>query len=153
MNVGPDDRATSAYGYDRDKDPARFLKSVTEARDRLSADAKRLYLFGFSRGAILAVALGLNHPGMFRGVVAVAGAVPETLVDRETLAEERRSPPFYAAHGDKDPQKSLAIECAEWLKTVATPVETVEFAGSHALPELAPFLGKALGWIDASSGK
>ena len=40
-------------------------------------DPQRLFLFGFSMGTMMALALSLTRPGLCRGVIANSGSVPE----------------------------------------------------------------------------
>jgi phospholipase/carboxylesterase len=65
---------------------ARF---VEDARAEHAADADRTFLFGFSQGAIMSLALLLARPDLVRGVVAHSGALarlPGPTPTREALA-------------------------------------------------------------------
>lgn len=82
-------------------DPAEIVASrdllgrfVEEATARYGADPARVFLFGFSQGAILSLALLLARPELVRGVVAHSGrlvrlpgpeATPEALSRAEVL--------------------------------------------------------------------
>lgn len=80
-----------------------FLK---DARAGYPVDPERVYLFGFSMGAVMALALSLAHPEMFRGVCAHSGYVPEPLPVRwDSLA----GPEFVLLHGTDDPVIPVAM--------------------------------------------
>jgi phospholipase/carboxylesterase len=75
---------------------------VTQAIKEYPADPKRLFLFGFSMGTMMALALALTSPGLFRGVVANSGYVPEKAgLDLQWSGLSATS--FFIAHGTDDP--------------------------------------------------
>lgn len=64
-------------------------------------DPQRLYLLGFSQGAVMSAALALTVPDQVRGVIMHSGYVP---VDSELplKADSIREKPFFVAHGKYD---------------------------------------------------
>lgn len=54
---------------------ARLAAFLPELTARLGADPERVFLFGFSQGATLALALALTRPELLRGVVLHSGRV------------------------------------------------------------------------------
>ncbi len=65
-------------------------------------DAGRLFVFGFSMGAVMSYALALTRPKTFRGVIPHSGYLPEgthlTLRWKDLASTE-----FFIAHGTLDP--------------------------------------------------
>jgi len=90
-------------------EPAMFRKSydllsqfVNESLRAYPVDPSEIYLLGFSMGSVMSYALALTRPGLFRGVIANSGYVPEgTHLDLK-WSEAHRTP-FFIAHGRADP--------------------------------------------------
>jgi phospholipase/carboxylesterase len=80
----------------------RLKQFIPFAVKEYPIDPERLFLFGFSMGTMMALALALTSPGLLRGVIANSGYVPEDagLTFQWTgLA----ATPFFLAHGAYDP--------------------------------------------------
>src|SRR6266702_2443981 len=103
---------------------ASFVEQATAA---YGADPARVFLFGFSQGSIMSLALLLARPDLVRGVVAHSGRlsrlpgpdpVPEALSNAEVLILHGARVAYRAfeglGHGISE--ESLA-EAARWLKT------------------------------------
>lgn len=82
------DAASSAHGLEV------VTKFVATLPERLGADPRRVYLLGFSQGAILSMALAITAPHLVAGIIAISGylddamlaqARPETLADLDVL--------------------------------------------------------------------
>lgn len=52
-----------------------ITRFVGECLSAYEADPKRVFLVGFSQGAMMAANVGAHHPGLARGVVAMSGAM------------------------------------------------------------------------------
>ena len=78
---------------------SRFIDDVSAG---YPIDRSRLFLFGFSMGTIMSYALAGTRPGVFRGVVANSGFIPEdpSLVLRW---KELGGTEFFITHGTEDP--------------------------------------------------
>jgi phospholipase/carboxylesterase len=65
-------------------------------------DSSRLFLFGFSMGAIMSLAISLSNPKRFKGIVAHSGMLPQD----EQLSyqwNDLGNLSFFIAHGSQDP--------------------------------------------------
>jgi len=83
-----------------------FLKVAPE---HYQADPDRVYLFGFSQGATMALTLLLTAPVWVRGVVSIAGRVLPQLIQANTPlsgklagADELRGRILFLGHGEVD---------------------------------------------------
>lgn len=96
-------------------DPGMFRNSydqlnqfITHALQSFPVDPGRLFLFGFSMGTMMALAVALTSPGLFRGVVANSGYVPEKAgLDLKWSGHSSTS--FFIAHGMHDPVIPIAL--------------------------------------------
>jgi phospholipase/carboxylesterase len=75
---------------------------VQDAVHNYPIDPGRVFLFGFSMGTVMAYALALTRPSMFRGVVANSGYVPEG-THLKLRWNELSTVEFFIAHGTQDP--------------------------------------------------
>jgi len=96
-------------------DPEMFRRScdllsqfVDETMRAYPVDPARLYLLGFSMGTVMSYAIALTRPGLFRGVIANSGYVPEGTHLDLRWSEAHRTP-FFIAHGTADPVLPLAM--------------------------------------------
>jgi phospholipase/carboxylesterase len=103
--MGPDGTPDSLMfreSYDR------LSSFVSTTLSSYPADPHQLFLFGFSMGSMMALSLALASPGLFRGVIANSGYVPENT----GLALKWNDPgatSFFIAHGTDDPVVPVAL--------------------------------------------
>jgi phospholipase/carboxylesterase len=90
-------------------DPATFIESVAKVRRFIDdvakgygADRSRVFLGGFSMGAIMSHAIALSDPDSVHGVIAMSGYVAEqTGIPYSWERVKGRS--FFVSHGNFDP--------------------------------------------------
>jgi phospholipase/carboxylesterase len=105
-------------------------------------DPKRLYLLGFSQGAMMSNALTLTSPERVAGAVLLSGFQPA--LDSSSLNREAvRDKPFFVAHGTLDPLLGVELgrKVRETLAALGADVTYREYAMGHQIiaPELADF--------------
>lgn len=66
------------------------------------ADPQRVYLFGFSQGAIVSLTLALTEPHLLAGVVACAGRIPPEVIPWAVSGEATHGLPLLWLHGRED---------------------------------------------------
>lgn len=83
------------------------LESISDARKRFRIDSDRIYLAGHGMGADACFDLGMSHPGVFAGVIPIAGAT------RRYCMFYRRNAPdlaWYVVSGERDPDSLVNLE-------------------------------------------
>lgn len=84
----------------------RSRKQVVESIDLLvkqyGADPKRVYLLGFSQGAIISLAAGLTEPEKVAGIVAMSGRLLPQVEPMIAPPERLEGLPITAVHGVYD---------------------------------------------------
>ncbi len=75
---------------------------VEEAVRHYQADPARVYLMGFSQGAMMSLGVALTMPGIAAGVVAMSGRLMPQTVDRIPDRDALLDLPIFLAHGTRD---------------------------------------------------
>lgn len=95
----------------------RLRTFIDEMQKEYPVDLRRIYLLGFSMGAVVAYALALAQPEKIRGIVAHSGYWPEHLshiAQQQNLTQSY----FFVAHGIHDPV--IPIEYGRRVKELLT---------------------------------
>jgi len=123
--AGPD--ATDLRGWGSPQDGPDFLRDlVEELKGKYSIDAKRVYLFGHSAGAVFALEMSLMESQYFAATAIHAGDLPKDSANLIQMA--KRKIPMSIQVGDSDeyfPVKAVR-ETKEALKAAGFPVELTE---------------------------
>jgi phospholipase/carboxylesterase len=143
--------------YDADArgtpEPSMFRRSydmltgfVEDIRSGYPIDPGRVFLFGFSMGSVMALALSLTRPERYSGVVAHSGYVPEhtNLSFRwKSLAQTS----FFLAHGSLDPviPISLARRAQALFMDSNASLTYREYPMGHQISDES--LGDAVRWM------
>lgn len=98
--VGPD--SSSGFGWSLKADGAGFMRGLVETlRGKLSFDPRRLYLFGYSAGAVYALQLSMIESDYFAAAAVYAGAMdPSTY---KNMGQARRKIPIAIFVSTNDP--------------------------------------------------
>jgi phospholipase/carboxylesterase len=101
-------------------------------------DPSLLFLFGFSMGSIMSYALAGTRPGVFRGVVANSGFIPES-PDIPYRWKELTETEFFVTHGTEDPviPVSMARRARELLSASGARFVYREYPVPHTISEAA----------------
>ena len=76
---------------------------IDELVETYGADRRRVYLMGFSQGAMMCLALLLTRPEKVAGVVAMSGRFPQQVIGLEPDREALAGKPVLVTHGLYDP--------------------------------------------------
>jgi phospholipase/carboxylesterase len=141
--LAPDSRGVTwdAIRGDFDVDVAFIDRALAWTFDRVNADAKRIWLSGFSDGASYGLSLGLANGDFFSRVLAFS---PGFVIPAERVGKPR----VFVSHGRQD--QILPIDrCSRVLVPQLTrdgyDVRFDEFDGGHRMPP--EILEVATGWL------
>ena len=125
-----------------------FIEGLVE---KYRADAGRVYLAGFSQGAMMSLALLLARPEMLAGVVAMSGRLPRQVLEGEPDAEALTGKPVLITHGLYDPVLSVGNGRAarDYLSELPVALTYREYPMGHevsaeSLRDVTDWLTKAL---------
>jgi phospholipase/carboxylesterase len=130
-----------------DASRTRLTNFISEAILAYNAHPARVYLFGFSQGAILSLTLALSVPRMLAGVVACAGRVPPEVLPWASPPGEISGLPVLLQHGRED--VTLPIDWAHRARAMLEERGVVltyhEYDVGHTLT--AEMLADANAWL------
>lgn len=133
-----------------------FIDGLVET---YGADGRRVYLVGFSQGAMMSLALLLTRPEKVAGVVAMSGRLPRQMLEREPDSSALAGKPVLITHGLYD--QMLPVENGRAARDYlgALPVELTyrEYPMAHevsaeSLRDVTAWLTKALDADDGTLG-
>jgi len=123
---------------------------IGELVDTYGADPRRVYLLGFSQGAMMSLALLLTRPEKVSGVVAMSGRLPQQVLGREPDRDALTGKPVLITHGIYDPV--LPVEngraAREYLAGLPVDLTYREYPMRHEVS--AESLRDVAGWLKRS---
>ncbi len=81
---------------------AKLEALYEELKQAYPFDQNRVYLMGFSQGAILSYALSLKHPEWFKGVLALSGYMLKEIVPEQYRPMDYQHLSYFVSHGNAD---------------------------------------------------
>jgi phospholipase/carboxylesterase len=110
-----------------------FVSDLPAAQD---IDPQRLYLLGFSQGAVMSAALALTVSDQVRGVIMHSGYVP-TRTGLPLKPEQIKDKPFFQAHGKYDDVLSVDLGRAsrDYLASHGARLTYQEYPIGHTISE------------------
>jgi phospholipase/carboxylesterase len=125
---------------------AALMQCLDEIQKKYPVDVKRLFLFGFSMGAMISLAVSLSNPHRFKGVIAHSGLLPkeDTLQYRWNTLEGIS---FFIAHGTNDPIVPVELSRQAHLRLMDAKADVVyrEYPIQHTISEES--LNAAADWL------
>lgn len=112
---------------------ARLSKFVGELGEAYDFDARRVYLMGFSQGAMMTLGLALTEPERVAGAVAMSGRLPTQMLARMAAPERLAGLPVFVAHGIYDPMIPVeqGREAREVLAKLPVALTYREYGMAH----------------------
>ena len=100
-----------------------------------SFDAKKIYLGGFSQGAIMSYSVGLTRPDLIKGIVVMSGRLLKEVRPFIASTEKLKSLEVFISHGISDNVLNIeyAREAYAYLKTLSLNPTYTEYEGKHSI--------------------
>lgn len=114
----------------------KLAQFIHDALQQYPINPQQLFLFGFSMGTVMSLAMALSQPQLFRGVVANSGYLAEhTHLDYRW--NDVKGMDFFVAHGTFDPL--IPVEASriirDKLEAANANVEYHEFTMAHEISD------------------
>jgi len=118
INIG---QGNTKYAFeDVQKSKQHILKFIKQVKSKYNLRNQKVYLGGFSQGAIMSLYVGLTAPELIEGVVALSGHLYPEVQSEIDFSQAHKFPSIFLSHGRND--NVLSFEKAQ---------EGVRFLESH----------------------
>jgi phospholipase/carboxylesterase len=126
-----------------------LIAFIQEAIATYDADPKRVYLLGFSQGAMMSAMVALTHPALIAGAVMMSGLIPDEVKSLIAPSEQLKTLRVFVGHGTQDEVVPIAQGRAahSLLNSLHIQHEYHEYPIGHHFSDEA--LDDMLGWLDA----
>ncbi|TCD47892.1 phospholipase [Chlorobium sp. N1] len=115
----------------------QFIAFTGELIETFSPKGGKVYLMGFSQGAVMSYLTAFTRPDLLHGVVALSGQLPESRLPEERGPEGLGELPFLVLHGLYDDvlpiEKGRAAE--RWLEGRVRSLTYHEYPVAHQISE------------------
>ncbi len=127
----------------------KIIRFLGEAAEAYGADPRRVYLGGFSQGAIMSLYVALTHPEAIAGAVLMSGRLMPMAWEERAPEERLRGLPVLATHGLYDPVLPIASgrEIRDKLSTLPLDFTYHEYPMAHEVS--VESLIEATSWLSA----
>lgn len=131
--IGPDDIGVNIKQFEQSR--LKILQFIDEIVEEHDLDKNRVFLCGFSQGAMMSMSALFSEPQKFAGVVAMSGrAMPEMLPENKD-PDALKDFPIFVTHGLHDPL--LPIEngraTRELLENLPVDLKYREYPMAHEI--------------------
>ena len=114
-----------------------LITFLNEAVTAYGTDPERVYLMGFSQGAIMSASVALTQPELVAGVVMMSGRILPEIHPLIASKEELAGLPFIVVHGTADTVLSITYGRASRELLSSLPVELTyhEYSMGHEVSQ------------------
>jgi len=114
------------------------LECIDQVAGSRGADRGRVYLAGFSQGAMLTLAIALTEPEKIAGAAVLSGRLAAAVRDDHAAPERLRGFPILVTHGVDDQQIPLrsAHDIRQALKPMGVAVDYHEVESGHYISDV-----------------
>ncbi len=121
-----------------DKARRMVIECIDQVADSTGADRGRVYLAGFSQGAMLTLAIALTEPEKIAGAAVLSGRLVAAVRDNHASPERLRGFPILVTHGTDDRQIPIrsAHDIRQALKPMGIALDYHEFESGHYISDV-----------------
>lgn len=127
---------------------ATLIRFIEQLGTKHSIDAQRLYLCGFSQGAIMSYSVALTRPDLVRGIAAMNGRLLEEVKPVVKRGADLQRLSVLITHGTQDGTLpvSHAREADAYLRSIGMVPTLKTYEAGHTIN--AAMLADLLDWLD-----
>jgi phospholipase/carboxylesterase len=114
----------------------KLTSFIDYACEKYPLDLSRIYLLGFSQGAIVSMTLALTLGSKIKGTVALSGYIPK-FVKEEYKINAKNQLSVFISHGEYDPALPFewGQESADYFSKLGIPVTFRSYPAGHTVTE------------------
>ncbi|MEK7432474.1 MAG: esterase [Cyanobacteriota bacterium] len=111
-------------------------KFITQIIEKYKIDSDKVYLGGFSQGAIMSFSVSLTFPGMVKAITSFSGSILNEIKPLVNPNDEIKKIQVFMSHGIHDNVLpiNLAREAKDYLFSLGIIPDYNEFNGGHEIP-------------------
>lgn len=124
------------YSYDKLKSSrAQLLRFIDQLKQEYNIDAGKIYLGGFSQGAIMSLATALNHSDVIEGAIVLSGDLLGEVEQELKTKKLDKQLNIYMSHGRLDAVLPFAEaeKDLEYIKALGVDVENYWYDSKHTI--------------------
>jgi phospholipase/carboxylesterase len=131
----------------------QIVQCVAATLAAYAGDPKRVYLMGFSQGAMMSAWVALTRPDMVAGAVLMSGGMQPEMLPTIAPSKQLAGMPFLAIHGTHDQQLPIAAGHASRDILASLPVDLTyrEYPMGHEVNQQS--LADVAAWLSARLGR
>lgn len=128
----------------------KLIQFIREATEAYSVDSERVYLLGFSQGAIMSLFVTLTHPELMAGTIAMSGRLLPEAWEKRVDDASLTGKPIIAVHGTRDPILPISEgrEIHAKLSTLPVDLTYKEYNMAHEVSQQS--LNDIAAWVKAT---
>jgi phospholipase/carboxylesterase len=112
-----------------------ILQFISQLKELYRFDDKKIFLGGFSQGAIMSFSIGLTHPEVIHGIAAMSGRILEEVKSTSLVDARLKNLRVFISHGERD--NVLPVDYARQahtdLKTHHIETDYREYQDGHTI--------------------
>lgn len=122
-------------------------KFLRETISTLRPSGGKVFLMGFSQGAVMNYLTAIGAPELLHGVIALSGQLPDPLPEPETIPNALKELPFLVVHGLYDDVLPIekGREADQWLRKSVSDFTYREYPMGHEID--ADALSQIASWL------
>ncbi|HRD52427.1 MAG TPA: PHB depolymerase family esterase [Flavobacteriales bacterium] len=125
-----------------------LIRFIEQLGEKHHFDPVRVYLCGFSQGAIMAYSVALTRPDLVRGIAAMSGRLLEEVKPRITRSPQLQRLSILITHGTQDATLPAynAREADTYLRSLGITPALKTYPEGHTIS--AAMLADLLAWLE-----
>ena len=135
LTIQPDKIGYNVKEFEQSRQ--KILEFVNELIAEHDLDAEKIYLCGFSQGAIMSLSVMLSEPEKFAGVAAMSGRAMPEMLPAQSNFDALKDFPILVTHGIYDPVLPVENGRAtnEILSRLPVDLEYKEYKMAHEISQ------------------
>lgn len=125
-----------------------IIAFIGQLKGKYTFDESKVFLCGFSQGAIMSYSVGLTHPDKIRGIAVMSGRILDEVKPKVVAAKQLKQLNVFISHGTND--KVLAVQQARdanlYLAKMGVYATYKEYIDGHTINR--EMFGDLVDWLN-----
>jgi len=125
-----------------------IITFIGQLKGKYTFDESKVFLCGFSQGAIMSYSVGLTHPDKIKGIAVMSGRILDEVKPKVVAGKQLKQLSVFISHGTKD--KVLAVQQARdanlYLAKLGVYATYKEYMDGHTINR--EMFGDLVEWLN-----